>query len=160
MLKFLDFDCLENSLFSLFISGAITDATIKIDEDDKNQVRDRNYLLVVLDGVTTGAPYTSITWTRDGTAITTVISVPGVPYSEIFIGGNGTLHGGSPCSDRRYRPAILLGGYLPGVYQYTVDNADTPGVIQSPTLAISGMSSTIIFVHISFIITRARKRAG
>ena len=67
--------------------------------------------------------------------------VPGVPNSEIFIGGGEQLQGGNPCSARMYRPAILLAGYLPGVYQYTVDNANMPGVVRSPTFTISGSST-------------------
>ena len=151
MLKLLVFDCLENSLFSLFISGAITAATIRIDEVayPVHQVRDRSALVVVLDGITTGARYTSTTWTRNGTTITNVRPVPGVPNSEIFIGGGDELQGGSPCSARMYRPAIALTGYLPGVYQYSVTNADTTGVVSSPTLNISGM----FFNNISFTIS-------
>ena len=142
MLKFLIFDCLEHSLYYLFYySGAITAATIQIDEDASpaNQFRDRSSLRVLVDGVTTGADYTSITWTRDGNTLTTVRPVPGVPNSEIFIGGGDELQGGSPCSARMYRPALLLRGYLPGVYQYTVTNADTPGGVSSPSFTISGM---------------------
>ena len=140
MLKFLVFDCLENSLFSLFISGAITSATIQIDEGSAIQVRDRSALLSVqLDGLTTGARYTSITWTRNGTALSNMNPVSGVPNSQIFIGGGEERVGGNPCEDRMYRPAILLRGYLPGVYRYSVTNADTPGDVQSPTLTISGM---------------------
>ena len=140
--KFLVFDCLENSLFSLFISGAITDATIQIDEganSPPNQFRDRSSLVVTLDGVTTGALYTSITWTRDGNTLSTVRPVPGVPNSEIFIGGGDELQGGSPCSARMYRPAIVLIGSLPGVYRYSVTNDDITGDITSSTLTISGM---------------------
>ena len=65
--------------------------------------------------------------------------VPGVPNSEIFIGGGEERVGGDPCSARMYRPALVIRGYLPGVYQYTVDNADTPGDVTSPTFSISGM---------------------
>ena len=147
MLKFLVFDCLENSLFSLFISGAITSATIQIDEDaasPAHQVRDRSALVVVLDGITTGGEYSSITWTRDGTTITAVNPVPGIPNSQIFIGGGEELQGGSPCSARMYRPAIALTGYLPGVYQYSVTNGATTGVVSSPSLTISGMFFNII----------------
>ena len=147
MLKFLVFDCLENSLYSLFISGAITDATIQIDGGSGLQVRDRGALRVVLDGLTTGAIYTSITWTRNRTTITTMNPVPGVPNSEIFIAGGDELQGGSPCSARMYRPAILLRGYLPGVYQYTVTNTDTSGDVQSPSFTISGIFINNICTH-------------
>ena len=155
MLKFLVFDCLENSLYSPFISGAITAATIQIDEDASpaNQFSDRSSLRVILDGVTTGGEYTSITWTRNSTTITNVKPVPGVPNSEIFIGGGSVLQGGDPCSARMYRTAILLRGYLPGVYQYTVDNAQTSGVVTSPTLTIAGMFFNNISALISFTIS-------
>ena len=149
MLKFLVFDCLENSLFSLFISGAITAATIRIDEDASpaNQFRDRSSLSVVLEGATTGGEYTSTTWTRNGTTLSNMNPVPGVPNSAIFIGGGGELQGGSPCSARMYRPALLLRGSLPGVYQYRVTNADTTGDVLSPTLNISGMFFNNICTH-------------
>ena len=147
------FDCLENSLFSLFISGAITAATIQIVEGstiyEQNEfvVRDRSALYVVLDGLTTGASYTSITWTRNGTALSNMNPVPGIPSSQIFIGGGEEHMGGNPCSARMYRPAILLQGYLPGVYQYTVDNAETTDDVRSLTLTISGMSINNICTH-------------
>ena len=46
--------------------------------------------------------------------------VPGIPNSEIFIGGGEEHVGGNPCEDRMYRPAIVLTGYLPGVYTNTM----------------------------------------
>ena len=138
MLKFLVYDCLDNSLFSLFISGAITSATIRI-EVFKPQVRDRSALRLTIDGLTTGAKYTSITWTRNGTGLSNMNPVPGIPNSRIYIGGGQEHVGGDPCEYRMYRPAIALTGYLPGVYQYTVDNADTPGDVTSPSFNISGM---------------------
>ena len=73
--------------------------------------------------------------------------VPGVPNSEIFIGGGEEIQGGSPCSARMYRPALLVRGYLPGVYQYIVTNADTTGVVTSPSLNISGMFFNNICTH-------------
>ena len=73
--------------------------------------------------------------------------VPGIPGSAIFIGGGDELQGGNPCSARMYRPAIALRGSLPGVYQYTVDNADTPDDVSSPTLTISGMFFNNICTH-------------
>ena len=111
------------------------------------QFRDHSALLLVLDGVTTGARYTSITWTRDRTTLSNLDPVPGVPNSEIFIGGGEELVGGNPCEDRMYRPALLLRGYLPGVYRYTVDNADTPGDVSSPSFNLSGMFFNNICIH-------------
>ena len=111
------------------------------------QVRDRSALSVVLEGLTTGAHYTSITWTRNSTGLSNMIPVPGIPNSQIYIGGGQEHVGGSPCSARMYRPAILLRGYLPGVYQYTVDNAETTDDVRSLTLTISGMSINNICTH-------------
>ena len=104
-----------------------------------NQFRDRSALSVVLDGITTGALYTSITWTRNTTTLSS--------NSQTFIGGGDVLQGGNPCEDRMYRPAILLTGYQPGVYQYSVTNAQTSGDVTSPTLTISGMFFNNICTH-------------
>ena len=103
------------------------------------QFRDHSALSVIIDGLTTGADYTSITWTRNGTTLFNMNPVPGVPNSQIFIGGGDERAAGPPCSARMYRPALVLRGYLPGVYQYRVTNADTTGDVTSPTLTISGM---------------------
>ena len=146
MLKFVVFDCLENSLFSPFISGAITSATIRIYVEEEFVVRDRSALYVVLGGLTTGARYTSITWTRNGTTLSNMNPVPGIPNSLIFIGGGEEIVA-NPCEDRMYRPAIVLRGYLPGVYQYSVTNDDTTGDVQSPTFTISGMFIYNICTH-------------
>ena len=79
--------------------------------------------------------------------------VPGIPNSQIFIGGGDEIEGGEPCSGRMYRPALLLLGYLPGAYQYSVTNADTTGDVTSETLTISGMFINNICILISFTIS-------
>ena len=103
------------------------------------ELRDRSALHLTLDGVITGALYTSINWTRNGTALSNMDPVPGIPNSEIFIGGGEELQGGEPCSARMYRPALFLMGYLPGVYQYIVFNNQTPDGFLPPILTVSGI---------------------
>ena len=103
------------------------------------QFRDRGALKLTLDGLTRGARYTSVTWTRNGTALSS--------NSQFFIGGGEERVGGNPCTNRMYRPAIVLTGDLPGVYQYSATNADTPGGKTSPTLTIAGMFFNNICTH-------------
>ncbi len=116
--------------------GAITSATINIGMDPK--LLDRNDLVLVIEGITTGAQATSVTWRRNGSIITT----GGV---EFFIGGGETLHTGNPpCASQMYRAAIAISGYLPGNYTYTADNVNTadPGVT-SPVFEVQGMHLNI-----------------
>ncbi len=116
----------------MLFAGAITRATINLFANDQ-QLLDRSRLQLVLEGVTTGAQATSVTWRRNGSMISNVVHV-------FFIGGGETLHTGNPpCADQMYRVAIQMNGYLPGSYTYTVDNADTtdPGFI-SPVFEVQG----------------------
>ncbi len=94
---------------------------------------DRNDLHLVIDGITTGAQATSVTWRRNGSMIST--------GGGFFIGGGETQHTGNPpCADQIYRVALQVDGYLPGSYTYTVDNDNTtdPGVT-SPIFEIKGI---------------------
>ncbi len=113
------------------VVGAITHATINIDDNDQ-QLLDRNRLQLVIEGITTGTQAMSVTWRRNGIMIT--------HGGAFYIGGGETIHAGNPCESRMYRVAIQIDGYLPGNYTYTVDNADTadPGVT-SPVFAIQGI---------------------
>ncbi len=104
------------------VVGAITRATINI-QSANCRLLDRNDLEITIEGITTGAQQTSVTWRRNGSMITT--------GGGLFIGGGETRHTGSPlCESQMYRVSIQTNGYLPGSYTYTVDNADTadPGV--------------------------------
>ncbi len=115
----------------LFV-GAITSATINIADNPK--LLDRNALVLVIEGVTTGAQ-ASVTWRRNGSMITHMVGV-------FFIGGGETIQGNPPCESQMYRVAIEISGYLPGSYTYTADNADTtdPGVTSS-VFEVQGTSS-------------------
>ncbi len=120
------------TLCCLMFVGAITSATINIDNCCQ-RLLNRNDLQLVIDGITTGAQATSVTWRRNGSMITT--------GGGFFIGGGETVHTGNPpCESRMYRVSIQTNGYLPGSYTYTVDNANTadPGVT-SPVFVVQGM---------------------
>ncbi len=123
--------------------GAITSATIMISASPN--LLDRNALVLVLEGLTTGAQAKSVTWRRNGSMITT--------GGGFFIGGGETRHTGNPpCESRMYRVAIAISGYLPGSYTYTADNADTtdPGVT-SPVFEVQGMYLNINNLYLLYI---------
>ncbi len=126
--------------------GAITRVTINFNtEPSISRLLDRNDLQLQIDGITTGAQATSVTWRRNGSMITT--------GGGFFIGGGETRHTGSPpCADQMYRVAIQMNGYLPGSYEYTVDNANTtdPGVT-SPVFEVQGMYLNINNLYLLYI---------
>ncbi len=132
------------TLCCLMFVGAITSATINIDNGN-SRLLDRNNLQLVIEGITTGAQATSVTWRRNGSMITT--------GGGFFIGGESTQHTGNPpCADQMYRVAIQTNGYLPGRYTYTVDNANTadPGVT-SPVFEVQGMHLNINNLYLLYI---------
>ncbi len=123
------------TLCCLMFVGAITSATTNIGMNPK--LLDRDNLALVLEGITTGAQATSVTWRRNGSMIT--------HGGAFFIGGGETIHTGNrPCESQMYRVAIALYRYLPGSYTYTADNADTtdPGVT-SLVFEVQGMHLNI-----------------
>ncbi len=131
------------TLCCLVFVGAITSATIMIGVNPK--FLDRNALVFVLEGVTTGAQATSVTWRRNGSMITS--------GGGFFIGGGQTVHTGNPpCADQMYRVAIAISGYLPGSYTYIVDNANTtdPGVTSS-VFDVQGMYLNINNLYLLYI---------
>ncbi len=125
--------------------GAITNATINLNTDPGTRLLDHNDLVLVLEGITTGAQATSVTWRRNGSMITT--------GGGFFIGGGATIHTGNPpCESQMYRVAIQMNGYLTGNYTYTADNADTadPGVT-SPVFEVQGMYLNINNLYLLYI---------
>ncbi len=124
--------------------GAITSATIKLDEPQEAQLADRDSLSLVIDGLTIGSPVTSVIWRRNGSVIITDnnFHVGGgeyVPYDDAF-----------DCNWRTYRVALLVRGYHPGNYTYTADNSDTqdPG-LTSPVFNVQGKYKIImLYIHI------------
>ncbi len=123
--------------------GAITRATINLFANDQ-RLLDRNDLQLLIDGVTTGAQATSVTWRRNGSMITT--------GGGFFIGGGEARHTGNPpCADQMYRVAIQLNGYLPGSYTYTVSNANTPTPVISTVFEVQGMYLNINNLYLLYI---------
>ncbi len=132
------------TLCCLMFVGAITSATIMIDGTPR--LLDRNDLEITIDGITTGAQATSVTWRRNGSMITSGVG-------GLFTGGGETRHTGNPpCESRMYRVAMQANGYLPGRYTYIVDNADTadPGVT-SPVFEVQGMYLNINNLYLLYI---------
>ena len=124
----------------LFV-GAITNATISICPY-YSRLLDRNDLELTIEGITTGAQATSVTWRRNGSMITT--------GGGFFIGGGETRHTGNPpCESQMYRVALQMNGYLPGSYTYTGNNSNTadPGVT-SPVLVIQGINKLYIMCFV------------
>ncbi len=87
-------------LCCLMFVGAITSATIHI---DGTRLLDRNRLQLAIEGVTTGAQATSVTWRRNGNMVTT--------DGGFFVGGGDTIHiGNPPCESQMYRVALQVDG--------------------------------------------------
>ena len=83
-----------------------------------------------LHGVSKGGAPTSFTWRRNGIVLTSsslyTIAAPVLACSE------------NPCSERFYRSRVIVTGKVPGVFPYTVTNADTGNDVVG-TLDIEGM---------------------
>ncbi len=124
------------TLCCLMFVGAITNATIFFNTfPSSSRLLDRNDLQVTIEGATTGAQATSVTWRRNGSMITA--------GGGFFIGGGDAIHTGNPpCESRMYRVAIQINGNLPGSYTYTVSNANTPTPVTSPVFKVQGNSGS------------------
>ena len=90
-------------------------------------------------GATSGGPPTTYTWTRNGQVITNSAS-----YS-ISIQVERTIAG---FQDSRYRSTLTVTGRLPGVYQYSVTNRATSGMV-TDTLTIKSKTHVIEIRRIS-----------
>ncbi len=124
------------------IVGAITNAApIQLDPDEPaTQLADRDNLLLVIEGITTGGQATSVTWRRNNVMVDRYTRLAG--GSSFFDGGGDTIVGTGPCEMRMYRVALAVIGRLPGSYTYTASNADTPTSVTSPLFIIEGMLDT------------------
>ena len=116
-------------------AGPITDTTIDLKDFD---FRTLHQLMVVIEGTTTGAKYINVYWTWNGKQISNGQQVHGVNIGSFFIGELEELKGGDPCETRMYRVSLTISGRLPGVYQYTVINSQSPNGVQSKEITISG----------------------
>ncbi len=119
----------------MFKSGSITNAKIRLDTDGPQELEHRNRLHLVIEGITTGAQATSVTWRRNGSIIDRNTMVANGSFS---VGGGDTIVSGNPCERRMYRVALLVTGYLPGTYTYTANNSYTSPPVTSPEFEIQG----------------------
>ncbi len=125
------------------IVGAITHATIQLDLDETaTQLADRDSLVFIIEGITTGGQPTSpATWRRNNDIVDGSTRPAG--GGSFFVGGGNTIVGTGPCESRMYRVAIAVIGRLPGNYTYTVSNANTPTPLTSPVFEVQGMTLNI-----------------
>ncbi len=121
------------------IVGAITNATIQIDPDSPVELADRDNVEFVIEGITTGGQATSVTWRRNDVMVDRNTRLAG--GARFYDGGGDTIVGTGSCESHMYRVALLVNGYLPGTYTYTVSNANTPTPVTSPVFIVQGTSS-------------------
>ncbi len=124
--------------------GAITNAKIQLETRSSSELAelaDRNNLELVIEGITTGGQATSVTWRRNNLIVDRHTRPAG--GGNFFDGGGETFVGTGPCESRMYRVALLVGGYLPGTYTYTVNNTNTPTPVTSPVFTIEGNTVSI-----------------
>ena len=72
-------------------------------------------------GNTSGGPPTTYTWTRNGQFITNDAS-----YTIVIQVNQGA---GAHFMNSLYRSTLTVTGVLPGVYQYSVTNRETSGMV-------------------------------
>ncbi len=122
------------------IVGTITNAPIQLDPDEPStQLADRDNLLLVIEGITTGSQASSVIWRRNNLIVDSNTRPASGGY--FFVGGGDTIVGTGPCEMRMYRVALAVIGRLPGSYTYTVSNANTP-TLTSQVFLIEGMLDT------------------
>ncbi len=118
------------------IIGAITNTLIQLDMDTPLQLADHDNVELTIEGITTGGRPTSVTWRRNNVIVDRNTRLAG--GGSFWDRGGQTIVGTGPCERRMYRVALLVTGYLPGTYTYTVSNANTPTPVTSPVFRIRG----------------------
>ncbi len=93
--------------------------------------------MLVIEGITTGAQATSVTWRRNNVIVDRNTRLAG--GGSFYDGGEDTIVGTGPCESHMYRVALLVIGRLPGHYTYTVSNTNTPTPVTSSVFLIQGM---------------------
>ena len=119
--------------------GAITSAVILLENDPAKasnvELSDRASLSLVIRGETTGSQATSVVWRRNGTVVDSHTVVAG---GSFFDGGGERISDTGPCSTHMFRVALLVTGYLPGEYSYTVSNDQNTSPVTSPVFRVEG----------------------
>ena len=118
------------------LSGPITIAVIHRENHrpGEQELADRDHLQLIIGGINTGSLAASVTWRRNGT----IVDRDTMPIGggSFFDGGGETIAGGGTCRNRMYRVALLVRGYLPGNYTYTVNNSISS--VTSPVFHLQG----------------------
>ena len=131
-------------LLCCFFPGPITNASIQLDFGFQHELADRDNFVLTILGITTGSQATQVTWRRNGVVVNrnTIIKEYRTYkecYFPYFDGGGEATVGTGPCERRMYRVALLVVGYYPGSYMYTVSNANTSRPVTSPVFVIQGI---------------------
>ncbi len=140
MLNESDIKVYYNILLSYAILGAITNALIQLNSHSSPQLADRDNLVLIIEGITTGGQATSVTWRWNNTIVDKHTRLTG--GDSFYDGGGENIIGTGPCESHMYRVALLVRGYLPGTYTYTVSNANTPTPVTSPVFPVEGNENT------------------
>ena len=82
-------------------------------------------------GNTSGGPPTTYTWTRNGQVITNNAS-----YTIVIQVNQGA---GAHFTHSLYRSRLTVTGRLPGVYQYSVTNRATSGMVTDQFTIVEGI---------------------
>ena len=118
--------------------GAITDAVISLEthprEVEHFEFSNHSSLRLVIRGETTGSQASLVVWRRNGIVVNRYTVVAG---GSFYDGGNEISTTG-PCSTHIYRVALLVRGYLPGEYLYTVSNDHNTSPVTSPVFRVEG----------------------
>ena len=61
-----------------------------------------------------------------------------VAGGSFYDGGGETINTTGPCSTHMYRVGLLVTGYLPGEYSYTVSNDQNTSPVTSPVFRVEG----------------------
>ena len=77
----------------------------------------------ILVGDTSGGPPTTYTWTRDGQVITNSASYSIPLQLNLYIDSSDVFQ------ESLYHSTLTVTGVLPGVYQYSVSNRATSGIV-------------------------------
>ena len=105
------------------------------DEVANIELSNRTSLQLVIRGETTGSQATSVVWRRNGTVVNrhTVVD-----NGSFYDGGGDSISTTGPCFTHMYRVVLLVTGYLPGEYSYTVNNNQNTSPVTSPVFRVEG----------------------
>ena len=130
--------------------GAITNATILLETDpvevENFEFSNRARLSLIIRGDTTGSQATSVVWRRNRTKVNRNTVVAG---GSFFDGGGDTISDTGTCSTHMYRVGLLVTGYLPGEYSYTISNNLNTSPVASIVFRMEGKGKNEKVMHLN-----------